>query len=166
MTWLNDVLWRSEEMSRLMSKPTKLPVLPAKTQISLGIHPVWSESSLCTQWVAKDPRFLHADSEDSDQTGHMPKLICVFDGRTGHFVGFDVLWLNLSFHYQQIPIFSILLVVSHIRKKQVKLTRSLACMTITWNVSFTYSRVSFTIPSPFGRWTTGFSVKKHKFMYE
>ena len=26
---------------------------PAKTQISLGIHPVWSESSLCAQWVAK-----------------------------------------------------------------------------------------------------------------
>ena len=28
------------------------------------IHPVWSESLLCAQWVAKDPSFLHADSED------------------------------------------------------------------------------------------------------
>ena len=28
-----------------------------------------SESSLCAQWVAKDPRCRHADSEDSDQTG-------------------------------------------------------------------------------------------------
>ena len=28
-----------------------------------------------TQWVAKSPRFLHADSEDSDQTWRMPKLI-------------------------------------------------------------------------------------------
>ena len=37
---------------------------PAKTQISLGIRPVWSESSLCTFWVAKDPSFLHVDSED------------------------------------------------------------------------------------------------------
>ena len=27
------------------------------------------------QWVAKEPRFLHADSEDSDQTGRMPRLI-------------------------------------------------------------------------------------------
>ena len=35
-----------------------------QTQISLGIHPVWSESSLCAQWVAKDPGFLHEDSED------------------------------------------------------------------------------------------------------
>ena len=42
----------------------------------------WSESSLCTQWVAKDQRFLHADSEDSDQTGRMPRLIWVFAGRT------------------------------------------------------------------------------------
>ena len=75
-------------LSCLMTKPTKWPVHPAKTQISLGIRPVWSvsaktqislgirpvwsESSLCTQWVAKDPSFLHADSKDSDQTGRMP----------------------------------------------------------------------------------------------
>ena len=61
---------------------------PVKTQINLGICPVWSESSLCawrslgflaTQWV---------DSEDSDQTGWMPRLIWVYAGRTGHFVGF------------------------------------------------------------------------------
>ena len=42
---------------------------PAKTQISLGIRPVWSESSQCAQLVAEDQMFLHADSEDSDQTG-------------------------------------------------------------------------------------------------
>ena len=53
----------------------KMSVRPAKTQISLGICPVWSKSSLCAQLVAKDPRFLHADSEDSDQTGRMPRLI-------------------------------------------------------------------------------------------
>ena len=29
-------------------------------------RPVWSESSLYAQWVAKNPSFLHADSEDSD----------------------------------------------------------------------------------------------------
>ena len=52
-----------------MTKPTKWHVHPAKTQISLGIRPVSSESSLCTQWVAKGPNFHHADSEDSDQTG-------------------------------------------------------------------------------------------------
>ena len=36
-----------------------------------------SECLLCTQWVAKDPSFRHADSEDSDQTGRMPRLICL-----------------------------------------------------------------------------------------
>ena len=45
-------------------KTNKMSVRPAKTQITLGIRPVWSESSLCAQWVAKDPSFLHADSED------------------------------------------------------------------------------------------------------
>ena len=32
--------------------------------------------------------FLYADSEDSDQTGQMPRLIRVFAGRKGNFVGF------------------------------------------------------------------------------
>ena len=61
-------------MSHVMTKLTKWQVRPAKTQI-LGIRPVLSESSLCAQWVAKNPRFLLADSEDSDQTGRMPRLI-------------------------------------------------------------------------------------------
>ena len=38
-----------------MTTPTKWPVRPAKTQISLGYRLVWSESSLCSQCVAKDP---------------------------------------------------------------------------------------------------------------
>ena len=63
-------------------KTNTMSVRPAKTRVSLGIRPVWSESSLCTQWVAKDPRFLHADSEDSDKTGRMPRLIWVFARRT------------------------------------------------------------------------------------
>ena len=66
----------------LRDKTNKVSVRPGKTQISLCIHPVWSESSLCTQWVAKGPSFLHADSEDSDQTGQMARLIWVFAGRT------------------------------------------------------------------------------------
>ena len=63
-------------------KTNKLSVRPAKTQISLGIRPVWSKYSLCAQWVAKDARFLQADSEDYDQTWRMPRLVCVFAGRT------------------------------------------------------------------------------------
>ena len=46
------------------------------------------QSSLCAHLLAKDPSFLHAHSEDSDQTGRMPKLIWVFAGRTCHFCWF------------------------------------------------------------------------------
>ena len=56
-------------MGRSRIKPTKWPVHPAKTQISLGIRLVWSakaESSLCALWVAKDLNFHQADSENSD----------------------------------------------------------------------------------------------------
>ena len=36
-------IWENE-MSHLMTKPTKWHVRPAKTQISLDIRPVWSEA--------------------------------------------------------------------------------------------------------------------------
>ena len=54
------------------------------------------QSLLCTQWVAMDPSFLHADSEDSDQTGQVPRLIWVFAGRTCHCAGFVMRWLKSS----------------------------------------------------------------------
>ena len=56
-------------------KTNKMTVRPAKSQISLSSRPVRLESSLCAQCVAKDPSFLHADSEGSDQTEWMPRLI-------------------------------------------------------------------------------------------
>ena len=86
-------------MSRDTKQNNKVTVSPAKTQISLGIRPVWSESSLCAQWVAKDPRFPHADSEDSDQTGRMPRLIWVFAGHTLNLLVLscrDSFWLSTS----------------------------------------------------------------------
>ena len=75
-----------------------MTVHPAKTQIRLGGSD-WAsaqsdQSSLCAQWVAKDPNFLHVDSEDSDQTERMPRLIRVFARCTCHFVGFVMRWLN------------------------------------------------------------------------
>ena len=60
---------------------------PAKTQISLGIRPVWSESTLCTQWVAKDLNFLHADSEDWSDTADV-QADQSLRWAQGHFVGF------------------------------------------------------------------------------
>ena len=65
-----------------MTKPTKWHVHPAKTQISLGICPVWSESSL-SAWRKLGSLATHwVHSEDSDQPGQMPRLIWVFAGCT------------------------------------------------------------------------------------
>ena len=49
------------------------------------------QSSLSPQWIAKDPRFLHADSKVSNQTEWM--LIWVFAGRICDLFGFVMLWL-------------------------------------------------------------------------
>ena len=63
---------------RHLTKPTKWHVRPAKTQIRLGIRPVWSESSLFARSKLGYLATHWAHSEDSDQTGRMPMLIWVF----------------------------------------------------------------------------------------
>ena len=48
-------------MSRLLTKPTKWHVRPAKTQISLGIRPVWSVFAVCMKkaWADLSLRWAH-----------------------------------------------------------------------------------------------------------
>ena len=53
-------------------KPTEWSVRPAKTQFSLGIHPVWSESSLCAKWEAQNPKFLKQTAKTLIRLGECP----------------------------------------------------------------------------------------------
>ena len=86
-------------MGRSMTKSTKWYVRPAKTQISLGIRPVGSESSL-SAWRKLGSWATHwAHSEDSGQTGRMPRLIWVFAGRTDHIVGFVMRWIKCDSYF-------------------------------------------------------------------
>ena len=88
------------------------PVQPAKTHISLGIRPVWSEFAVCLKkvWVLATQTVHNKDwsdwtdaslqvwkrfgslatqnlqREDSDQTGQMARLIWVFPLHAGYFV--------------------------------------------------------------------------------
>ena len=79
-------------------KTNEVTVRPAKTQISLGIRPVWSESSLST-WRNIGPlTACLAHSENwSDRAD--AQVIWVFAGRTCHFVGFVVWRLISLFHW-------------------------------------------------------------------
>ena len=61
-----------------------------------GHQTVWSESSL-SAWRNLGSLATHwTHSKASDQTWRMLRLIRVFAGRTGDFVGFVVLWLIQS----------------------------------------------------------------------
>ena len=63
-------------------KTNKMPVRPAKTQISLGIRPVWSDS-LLSAWKKLGALATYwAHSKESKQTWRMPRLIWAFAGRT------------------------------------------------------------------------------------
>ena len=84
-----------KQLSRLVTKPTKWHVRPAKTRP--GHPPSLIESSL-SEWRELRSLATHwAHSKDSDQTGWMPRLIWVFAGRTGHFVGFVTRRLNFVY---------------------------------------------------------------------
>ena len=65
-------------LSRIMTKPTKWHVRPAKTQISLGIRPVWSESSLSAWRNLGSLATQKVHSKVSNWTGRIPRLIWVF----------------------------------------------------------------------------------------
>ena len=119
-----------------------MTVRPAKTQISLGIRPDWSESSLCSQWVAKDPSFLHADNEDSDQTGRRPRLIWVFAGCTCHFVGFVMRRLS-------VVICGSIMNAHSLQKLSMKLWTIQTVHGFARNVNSS----TFLIPSLVNRWT-------------
>ena len=67
--------------SRFSLRKPKWHVRPAKTQNSLGIRPIWSESSLCTHGLLRIQAFFKRTAK-TDQTGLMPRLICVLAGRT------------------------------------------------------------------------------------
>ena len=71
-------------------------------------------SSLCAEWVAKDPSFLHADSEDTDQTGRMDAHSDLsLRWAHSHFVGFVMRRLK------------ILYITKMYRKRIIKITLSL-----------------------------------------
>ena len=75
----------SDYLSWDATKPTNRHLCTA----NLGIHLVWSESSLCILWVAKDLRLLQADSQDwSDwgfvQAGLAHRSFCWFCSALSH----------------------------------------------------------------------------------
>ena len=76
-----------------MEALTKWPVRPANTKISLASAQSY-QSFRCAPKYSQEGFFM--DSEDSGQTGRMPRLIWIFAGRTGHFVGFVMLRLNCA----------------------------------------------------------------------
>ena len=100
MTMCKYLLKSSQQISSINEpqhdKPNKMICVPSEDSDQPGHQPSLIRVFTCAQWEAKDPRLLQEDSEDYDQTGQMPRLIQVFAGRTGHFVGFALLWLNFK----------------------------------------------------------------------
>ena len=64
--------WPQKILEPPHDKTNKVTVCPVKTQISLSIRPVWSESSLCAQWVLRTQGFLMRTGKTQIRLGGRP----------------------------------------------------------------------------------------------
>ena len=94
-------------------KTNKMACAPTEDSDQPGHRPVWSESSLCAQWIAKDLSFLHADSEDwsdwadvqtdlSLRWAHMP--LYWFCHEAAHFFSLETAWPIEAKFYVEPPL--------------------------------------------------------------
>ena len=66
-----------------------------------------AQRRLCTQWVAKRTRFFMRTVK-TDQTGQMPRLICVFRLRISHFVS---LVMRLLTYWMNFLVYDVLFII-------------------------------------------------------
>ena len=71
----------------LQHDKTNMTCVPSKLRSTQS-----DQSLLYAQWVARDPNFFMWAAKTA-QTGQMPRLILIFAGHIGRFVGSVVLWL-------------------------------------------------------------------------
>ena len=84
------------QLSRLVTKPTKLPVCPRRLR-SAWASAQSDQSLRCPHEEALGPLTTYwVHSSDTEQTGRMPRLIWVFAGCTCRFVCFVIQRLNLN----------------------------------------------------------------------
>ena len=86
-SWTYSFVTENLYLSRFMTKPTKWNVRPGKTQISLGIRLVWSESSLWA-WIKLGSLATHwVHSKDWSESLLGTHAICWFCHEAGTFFG-------------------------------------------------------------------------------
>ena len=87
------------KMSHVMTKPTKWHVCPAETQISLGIHPVWSVFTVRMKkvWVLSYPLSAQQRLWSDWADAQADLSLCWVHS---HFVGFVMRWLKCGFYHR------------------------------------------------------------------
>ena len=78
-----------QKLSLSTTKTPKWLVRQINTPTSLGIHTIWSSSSLSAWRSIGSLVTYRAQNEDSDQTGRTSRLIWVFAGRSGQLFVFS-----------------------------------------------------------------------------
>ena len=122
--------WFTVHLSRFMTKPTKWHMRPAKTQISLDIRPVWSESSLsawrklvslATNWAHNEDWSDWADAQADLSLRWAHSHFCWFCHKAAHLITVLSCWFP---HY----------VAQHCRLKWEYFWKS-ACYFVRYHIS-------------------------------
>ena len=93
-SWCGSIEPQHNKTNKMTCLPSEDRSAWASTKSDQSSLSAWRNlGSLATHWV---------HSEGSDQTGWMPRLICVFAGRTDHFVGFLMMWLNYKLYWRKL----------------------------------------------------------------
>ena len=95
-----------------MTKPTKWPVLPLKTLISLGVRPVWSES-LLSAWR----KFGFLVAQQRLWSAWIRPGWLVFTGCTGHFVSF--VFAECTSHFIGFVMGQLILKIENVTMEQI-----------------------------------------------
>ena len=152
-------------MIRSTTKPTKWPVRPAKTQISLGIHPVWSESSLLSARFWSD--WADAQADLSLRRAHVILLVlscggsyvlCIADENNVLFFisGAMSLLQDLPDYYQplSLKVYQVLEDIGvNTEMRQLWMDKSIT-REILWNACVQPSMTSYTFGSSYEGTTT------------
>ena len=155
------IIYSKKQMRHSLTKPTKWHVHPLKTLISLGIRPVWSESSLCTYGLLRTQCFfMRTDRADAkaDLSLHWTHMsFCWFCHAVAQMLNKNlirILWMRCK-------LFSICVVVLHVFKCETDFLNTLSVFTnhyhvgnliLHWGERWLNGRVSYSGARSRGVW--------------
>ena len=120
-------------MSRRLTNTNNMNCAPTVDSDQPGPSARSDQSSLCTLWVVI---VSSCEQQSSDQSGCMPRLIWVFPGHTGHFVGFAhmiVKEITFELCQEKTDLSAVMLVIPRTRMRAIQTVQVFGSLSETYS---------------------------------